>query len=96
MGKIKITCGLIDTVAVFICARHRNCIGHTMLIGFEPETVASKNDASNIDALRELGCERIYTAAEDVFVLDDIIHFLRPGDKLFVADLSRLGTISIE
>ena len=63
-----------------------------MLIGFEPEAVTSKNNASSIDALRELGCERIYTAADGVFALDDIIPFLRPGDKLFVADLSRLGT----
>lgn len=41
--------------------------------------------------LRDFGCERVFSAAQGVFVAEDVVQYLRPGDVLAVADLSRLG-----
>ena len=59
-----------------------------MLIGFAMAMSEGRPDA---EILRGVGCERIFSVDEGVFAIEDIIQYLRPGDVLAIADLSRLG-----
>jgi DNA invertase Pin-like site-specific DNA recombinase len=45
---------------------------------------------TDAELLRELGCERIFSEAQGIFTIEDILDYLRPGDVLVVADLARL------
>jgi hypothetical protein len=62
-----------------------------MLIGFAAEGHQPAKQQSDADILRDLDCDRIFSASEGVFVVDDVVQYLRPGDVLAVAELSRLG-----
>jgi DNA invertase Pin-like site-specific DNA recombinase len=63
-----------------------------MLIGFASEAIALGHKASDPDVLRELGCERVFSAAQNVYLAEDMLDYLRPGDVLAVTSLSRLGS----
>jgi DNA invertase Pin-like site-specific DNA recombinase len=63
-----------------------------MLIGFASEAASSNKQADDSEILQEIGCERILSAAEGVFVVEDALQYLRPGDVLAVVELSRLGS----
>src|SRR3954451_1070019 len=62
-----------------------------MLIGFAAEGPQPLKQDSDADILRDLNCDRIFSASEGVFVVDDVVQYLRPGDVLAVAELTRLG-----
>src|SRR4051812_44587684 len=62
-----------------------------MLIGFASEAASPNKQAADTEVLRALGCERIFSAAQGVFAVEDVMQYLRPGDVLAVVDLSRLG-----
>jgi DNA invertase Pin-like site-specific DNA recombinase len=65
-------------------------IGDNVLIGFASDAPALNGEMADAELLRELGCERVLSAAQGVFITEDIIDYLRPGDVLVVADLARL------
>ena len=62
-----------------------------MLIGFASEAASSNKQADDSHILQELGCDRILSSAQGVFIVDDVMQYLRPGDVLAVVNLSRLG-----
>jgi DNA invertase Pin-like site-specific DNA recombinase len=62
-----------------------------MLIGFASEAASLNREATDLDILHGLGCERIFSAAQGVFAVEHVMQYLRPGDVLAVADLFRLG-----
>jgi len=67
-----------------------------MKIGFSRCSSAGQNHQSQIDALKQAGCERIFqeTASgsrSDRQELQNLIEFARPGDEAVVVRLDRLG-----
>jgi DNA invertase Pin-like site-specific DNA recombinase len=67
-----------------------------MKIGYSRCSHSSQNHQSQIDALEQAGCERIFqeTASgsrSDREELSKLIEFARPGDALVVVRLDRLG-----
>lgn len=67
-----------------------------MLIGYARVSTAEQNPDLQVDALRQAGCERIYTdhasgAKENRPELDRMLDALRPGDTVVVWRLDRLG-----
>jgi DNA invertase Pin-like site-specific DNA recombinase len=67
-----------------------------MKIGYSRCSAAGQNHQSQIDALKQAGCERIFqeTASgsrSDRQELQNLIEFARPGDEAVVVRLDRLG-----
>jgi DNA invertase Pin-like site-specific DNA recombinase len=67
-----------------------------MKIGFSRCSSAGQNHQSQIDALKQAGCERIFqeTASgsrNDREELAKMIEFARPGDEVVIVRLDRLG-----
>jgi DNA invertase Pin-like site-specific DNA recombinase len=64
-----------------------------VLIGFYDDSNEGLDPAEE-NVLRDVGCERIFSAGRGRYVSEEVIEFLRPGDTLVVHDISRLaGTI---
>jgi len=67
-----------------------------MKIGYSRCSAAGQNHQSQIDALKQAGCERIFqeTASgsrSDRQELQNLIEFARPGDEAVIVRLDRLG-----
>lgn len=67
-----------------------------MRIGYARVSTREQNFDLQVDALREAGCERIYTEAvsgarAERPVLDELLRNLRPKDVLVIWKLDRLG-----
>ena len=67
-----------------------------MLIGYARVSTMDQNSAMQMDALREAGCEKIYTekasgSHRDRPQLKAALEYLRDGDTLVVWKLSRLA-----
>jgi DNA invertase Pin-like site-specific DNA recombinase len=60
-----------------------------MRIGFDGRPL---NGESDFSLLQEVNCDRIYIRTKEVFVFEEIVDYLRPGDTVVVANLSRVGT----
>ena len=67
-----------------------------MLVGYARISTSEQTLDPQLDQLKAVGCERIFTdvisgSKSDRPGLDDAMHFLRPGDTLVVTRLDRLG-----
>jgi DNA invertase Pin-like site-specific DNA recombinase len=67
-----------------------------MLIGYARVSTADQKPALQVDALQDVGCERIFTdtisgSKDTRRGLDEALSHLRPGDVLVVWKLDRLG-----
>src|SRR5947209_698149 len=70
--------------------------GKQMLIGYARVSTADQNLDLQVDALRQHGCERIFSdrtsgARADRPAMREALEFARPGDALVVWKLDRLS-----
>ena len=71
-----------------------------MKIGYARVSKREQNNISQLDLLKQAGCQKIFTekrsAVKDKNVLNKLINSLKPGDTLVVTRLDRLGRSVLE